>query len=383
MDLLKEEQQKILDLFYSNEHANDLLVFEILKQRKNDQFSILLLNSLILASKRLVFKEEIYKYIRANFSKKYHLGIRLLNVKRYGHFAIKPLLSMLEPAFSKIEKLELFYRYTKRTGKGHDVFLIVDNREHPKRKEIFQDFLKNENGGSLNIPGLFPDEIEECATNFFEKLSKPDRLQISLNSLKSPEIPEIVFSKKYDALIYRNDFFNEKISSFPNFIFQFKNLRKITLNLHPKINVPENWSQLGALKILAFSKDGPVFQNLNFLETIPNLKYASNMTLGKPELFLQQKHIEISSSDIPEKIRNKQRIILPSEIISQVGNDLKKSELSEERQHYFFEKLLIQKLSKFSEEEIEELSTVDFERKVKRYFYRVMKQRFGPRLTER
>jgi len=61
---------------------------------------------------------------------------------------------------------------------------------------------------------------------------------------------------------------------------------------------------------------------------------------------------------------------------------LKKSEFSKERQLYFFEKLLVQKLEKFSEEEREELSTVNLNRKVKRYFYRVMKQRFGPRLTE-
>ena len=382
MENYSQEQLKILDLFYSGEHANDLLVFEIVKQMEKDQFAILLLNSLILASKSLAFKKEVYKYIRSDFSEKYHLGIRLFTKKPFGHFAIKPLLNLLELAFSKLEILELFYRMTKRTGKGHDVFLIVDNKDHPKRAEVLQNFLKIEKGSLLSIPGLFPEEIEESTIDFFEKNPKAERLQISLNSLKSTQIPAIIFSKKIDSLIYRDSFLTEKSKSFPDFIFQFEGLRKLTLNLHPEMSIPKDWSSLDALTILAFSKEGLVFQNIDFLNTLPNLKFVSNMTLGKPELFLQKAQFEISSSDIPERIRNKQRIILPSEIISQIGNDLKKSELSEERQQYFFGKLLRQKLAKFSEEEREELSMVDFNRKVKRFFYRVLKQRFGPRLTE-
>jgi len=230
--------------------------------------------------------------------------------------------------------------------------------------------------------GLFPYEVIEHTNMFFQRNKEHESISINLNSLKSFEIPSIVFTKNYEALFFRNDFLNEKIKSFPDFIFRIKGLKRASLNLHFEIEIPQDWSSFKSLKMVAFNKDGYVFQNIDFLDTLPNLKYVANMTLGKPALFLQKKHLEISSSDFPEKIRNKRKIILPSEIISQIGNDIKKSELPEERQHYFFEKLLVQKLEKFSEEEIEELSTVDFERKVKRYFYRVMKQRFGPRLTE-
>jgi len=181
-------------------------------------------------------------------------------MKKYGHFSIRPLLHLLEPAFSKVEILEIFYRITKRTGKGHDVFLIVDNRDHPKRDEVFLDFMKNDNFRAINIPGLFPDEIKKLWTNFFENVPKTERFQIHLNSLKSPQIPAIVFTKKYNALILRNDFLNDGMKSFPDFIFQFEGLKRLTLNLHSEMIIPEDWSSFNELTILTLSKEEFIFQ---------------------------------------------------------------------------------------------------------------------------
>jgi len=126
----QQSEEKLLELFYSNEHANDLLSFEIIKHLEDEEFSISMLISLILATKSPAFKKDVYKYICENFPEKYHLGFRLVALKRYIPSAIQHLVSLLKPAFSKLEILEFFYRIIKRRGKGHDVFLIVDNGEH-------------------------------------------------------------------------------------------------------------------------------------------------------------------------------------------------------------------------------------------------------------
>jgi len=173
---------------------------------------------------------------------------------------------------------------------------------------------------------------------------------------------------KHDALHYRDDVIGEHPTGFPDFIFQFKYLTKLTLHLHPEIVVPNDWSALDALSILAFSKDGPVFQNIDFLDAMPSLKYLTNMMLGKPELFLQKKHIEMRMCDVPQKVRNKQRINLPDTVISQLGNDFKKSNLPLDRQAFYLTKFLTKKLSAFTEEEIEELTVVEFSHTIKRFY---------------
>jgi len=133
----QEDRQKILELLYCGEPANDMLAFEIIRYSEDFSFFKFSLMGLLF-SKTMdygFFCEEVSEYFKPilgfnqlQFLKNY--SIRLYD-KTKGCNTYK-----FERLFTLSEISSILYFLVKRGDISPEAYLVYPNKEHPKREEV-------------------------------------------------------------------------------------------------------------------------------------------------------------------------------------------------------------------------------------------------------
>jgi len=259
---LTTQKEKILDLLYTGESANDLLVFELIKQMEDKKAYYLPLIYLMLDSFGSEFSENILKFLKPVISSRHRKCIEKIDdlmetgllhsvflfFRRINpSFISKPVIVDF---FSNSELTELSYFHIKRTGDGMPYFFYFDEGHHSKRTEIFDLYLK---------------EIHTRA--------------LILYYFSSKEI-EMVFD-----YVWTN----------------FLSFRSLDLFIKDENTLPKDWSKLNSVsEIKIVGKENCVFGNFDFLNTVSDLRaaYISGVKLSQPDVLIRDYNFRMKIDDV-------------------------------------------------------------------------------------
>jgi len=387
------QTEKILNLLHTKEPANDLLSFEIIKQLEDSSaFKIPLMGLLLCETlKKTSMKNEILEYLKPTLT---------ANQKRFLSNASSRNLNKVrgrynrnfEKYFSITEISNILYFLVHRDKVSPDVYLAFPNKEHSKREEmvdllIENRFVKKANHRSrvfneFNFSFLYPNEMEKFLNRaLFHFQKNPNlkdvtfRFDFDLNLLKTQEIPSTILNlKKVDLKIYDSSKYTRGIRYFPKFIFSFKNVSTLTLNLFDESELPNDWSSAyGWEKMILKYSEKCTISDFNFLATIPKLERveitSKHFRFSHPEIFLQAKHVYIDvisnrrsmdTTETSQIFSSTEGYALHSKLnlrsFLRITNALKKSDLSYQNQIKFL------KMVNASEHSYDELKTFSFDK---------------------
>lgn len=318
---LNLQKEKILELLYSGESANDLLAFEIIKQLEDKKAFYFPLVSLCMVTRDAIFQENIYEYLepvlhqkhkeyvtlfqKKNKNKRIGRGIAALLGNLYGKSNLTFLYSgnkKIKDFFLPEEVSELLFFFARRTGEGTIRYFDFndDKSNHPKRMEVLNLHLNKLKIGRdiIRIPCLYWKEIEyylERIKSFF-LAKKLKHITLHLSNIKSESLPLNIlsqFSIKLKIIVN---------GDFPSYLFNLNKLESLQLVLNDSTNnFPNDWNKSNGIKKLSIhSNQSFAFTNLDFVDTVPELEsiVLSGVFLNHPDLLLKNFKVKIKYGDI-------------------------------------------------------------------------------------
>ena len=341
--LPNSNQEKIFNLLYSDSLPNDRVAFEIIKNLSSNEVFFWTLISIAITTTDDNFSKEVLEYYDSSLDanqKQYIKTRRNYNSHRL-HY------QNLSKDFSVQASAEMTYTEFRRTGNCVHDFLCLDDGSHPDRETVFQKLLDQNQWSqhSLIIYGLLPKEMETYAATIFAKNNNSNYSLLELISLKSGEIPDLIFSKKYEEVRIH---IKENQQEFPINIFRFRGVKTLRIKFYDHWKLPLDWSAFYELNNLRFEGNDFVFKNFNFIDSLPKLK---NLSVGlhylsNPEILLRKKmvplshHVKFLSREGYElSTRYNETFKLKDYKGFKLAGALGKSSLSEATQVYFFKKL--------------------------------------------
>lgn len=274
LNTFSETENKIVNLIYSGLPENDLLAWELVQ---HIEWTGQLFPSLLCVA--TTTRNEL---VWQNYSQ---LLLDNLPQDVFNDFATArqdiathPQLNFFTEYFDYLTVREAAYINFKRDEKTDTDFLLIDKFEkenksnHPKRKEVFEHYIRRKDSyyERYTFYGLCPVDVEvlnEMPEAFLEsKFGKVDGLAFIM--LQTEILPDFFRDKYLEFIEVRNTNYTD----FPNFVFQIEGIKRLFLNNVKLGTIPEDWSQLEYLHRLAFVSNDFVFDNFDFLDTLPNLK---------------------------------------------------------------------------------------------------------------
>lgn len=297
MHKLSDKEQKIAQLIYSGEPANDLLALELIKHSGVTDGLYPLVLSVILTSKDRAVKQAYQPFFKNQQLDK--ATIFRIMMSRDPNNLI-PALSNYSYDISTMAAYAVFRRgpFGRETTsrKTCNTFLYFSNKDHPHRKEVFNEVLKihtdhstkmkNNNDNRIknnNRPlphihvssfiGLYSNEILQILKLYDMNIP----LILSLSHYKERELPKQISNFEVESLTVEGSFFDE----FPQFVFQLPGVKKMRFRDCSLYGIPKDWSVFKKLESLTFSRNNFVFEDFDFADSIPNLQ---NLHLGENKI---------------------------------------------------------------------------------------------------
>ncbi|MFK8007105.1 MAG: hypothetical protein AB8H03_12060 [Saprospiraceae bacterium] len=285
------EHQKIFALLYSNSLPNDKIAFEIIKNSNSSETFLWPLISLAIMTNDIDFANEVMEYFDTFLNPKQKQYI--LKNKTYNNYRLQH--QSLRGVFSNQANVEMTYTEFRRSGNCLQDFLCLDNGTHPDRKTVFQKLL-NQNPWSqstLIVNGLLPNEMELYAKTIFARNNNSNYRLLRLISIKSDNIPDLIFSKNYNEVFID---LNENQKEFPINIFRFRGVKNLRIKIYSDWKLPDDWSAFHELSNLYFDGNDFIFNDFNFIDSLPKLKTLGigSHYLSNPEILLRPKTVPIS-----------------------------------------------------------------------------------------
>jgi len=353
------EQQKILELLYSGKHANDLLAFELLQHVEDKSPFFLPFVATLFSYQNEEASKKYFDFIKPNLNENQQLFIK--SVIREGRLDWDGWAHYLK-TFNEGQLKELAYISFKRTGFGFIPFLILDNGEHPSRREVFEGMLKRfQSIKYLNFSGLYPNEIDEYMESQFESFPDLEFSYLVIDHLKETYFPKSLKKAKIKMITNRIPIVGE----FPKELLEINSVNRLSININEQTILPSDWSGFKELESIDFGGANYVFKNINFVHQCPNLKQISvvrSHSFSHPDILLGNRvpfHTGAWFESIEGYFENK----IDSKIsysIFFISSVLGKSDFSIEKQKEYLIKFSNQNLWAFTLEELQELSTLDF-----------------------
>ena len=367
---IKQQKGKILELLYSGNAASDLLAFELIQHIEDN-------SSFVLPFMGVLFTPTSQR-----------MSIQTLDLlqpfitrEQLGYFKKRPngiknfyLRESYLAYFTEKELAEIAYMTVRRKGFGIHAFLIFDDGSHPNRSIIFDILLKEKiNYNHLIIKGLFPDEMERYIEFIFLRNPSLEFDSLSIEYLKKAHISKQLLKASFEAVEYTDTL----IEYLPKELLKLKGVKRLLLKIKKTTKLPNDWEELKNLEELYFGKTSYVFTDFTFLDGLPKLEWLSvdNQYFSHPDILLRKNLPKIHSGHFISsegfEVNNEGQIVNKKRIFS-LAQALGNSSLSLVKQKKFLRKLMNQKMSSLSKEELEELLTANirrFEKKIKSLLY--------------
>jgi len=310
------QQQKILELLYTGEPANDLLAFEIIKQLKvdNEFYLTMICLAMIIEDRTLI--SEILQYLSTSLTPQHKAYLILFDLEKpphkkgFGHglttLFVRQLKEIpflykegkkIEDYFSKQEISELIFFNAKRTGKGSEAFFENNEDEclHPKRVEMLNLYLEKRKEGIFRVPYLFTDEIEILFENIVSQSSEFQLLNmgIQVNKLREDRLPSNVLDFLFKGISLGDSNLNFSLTHIPSFIFDFKKIRELFLCIKDSKVLNQNWKYSTGIKFVNIIAQGDCeISNLDGFKTLYNLSILkiNGAKVPNPDYLLEMPH---------------------------------------------------------------------------------------------
>lgn len=184
----------------------------------------------------------------------------------------------------------------------------------------------------------------------FGEMTEKDKIPINdlnIGKNKSYDFP----SKLWDNFVFnRINIHNIYLGDFPNLIFNFGGAKELILNRVPFSKVPKDWSSLASLEKLSFYHNDHIWEEFDFLDTLPNLKkmdsgfnfIRSPHTLIKKDPFPLYETSVLAFKDYkgPEGLPEKERtLMIPEKHLWQLVRSLGNSDLSKADQIAYYDSI--------------------------------------------
>ncbi len=329
-----EKEEKIERLIHSNNRLNDRLVLKL-----TDTLNI---KEPMIGSLIGVFFSTKDARVRAEYAEA---------LKEY--LPISKILSNWESFFDHRQALndnsidrwipakfraEMSYSFFKRTGTSYVTFLKSDSHHHPKRREVFDYFLKNSSEHfAIRIPNLSKGEIIEYLS---EITFGNSYVHCVISKIDLNDLPD--FHIDFRSVTLQNCI----CDNFPHGVFRFKSLSRLNIFNTPLKAIPEDWSHLQNLYGLRFDKNDFVFENFDFIQTLPRLKSISlgSNKIAHPYSLLTKKRLPLKnplsfkSIEPFEKVSKRRLFHQKDKVILQMASAIGKAKISQNLKENFFYK---------------------------------------------
>ena len=342
-----EEEQKVLELLYSGTMPNDLLAFEIIKNSAKIQPYLGALVCVAMMTEDQSLANNILTYLQPSLSQR---QIELIKycIQRIGYKSI--LLGNNNPGFLLFDAVHIYYANFRRTGSSIVDFLSLDDGTHPDRASVFKVWMKSQLERirrEVFIPGLLAEELEEYIRDVFPQIqnSRYLNLRLRVTGLKSECIPDVILTHPYRT-VYINSHPSQQ--TFPNYIFKLIETESLALDLFPNWEIPKNWSAMKKLSEINFSGMGHVFNDFDFIDTLPKLRKLGipGHEIQSPNVLLRKKAVPLTShpnfkdrAGYTIGVAYNQPFVLPNKEMLSIAGALGKSILSQAEKEYFFKKI--------------------------------------------
>ncbi|MFK7776113.1 MAG: hypothetical protein AB8F94_28585 [Saprospiraceae bacterium] len=336
----EEDEKKVIELLASNQPANDLIALEIIKHSQDLKPHLGKLLVILSGAKDDADWVYRYSYVKPfiNSQAKEYLEINRRHSRNYKLYPT----NFLE-YFGRKVGVDMAYIEFHKDPFNAGTFLQLEERKHPKRKEVFQKFLEqNSTEGNVHwikVNGLYFKELELLLTKLFSISDLNPIPHLSFLSYKSKEVPQLLFTRKYVNVQIE---FNYTKPIFPSFIFQLKGVQKLTLPFYNSWKFPTDWSGLDNLReINLFGADkGFVFKNLDFIDALPLLEriQLSLHYLANPIILIRKRLPDMHGFQFKNDLGFP--IKLPVNIILQIAEALGNSDLDNQQRKFYFKKFL-------------------------------------------
>jgi len=350
-----KEENHIIELIYSNQEANDKLVLEICKNISSTNNLLGHLIGVMISTDHEYIRKDYFEFLKED------IEFELLNKnwEAVTGMGINLNLPFLSEVFPKNSIPNLAYTYFKRTAWSAAEFLICDDGSHPNRREVFNFYTRSfqEFNHSLNLTGFTKSEIEEVIE------SKKDfgfgLSTISLNGINLKDLPKNINLRNGTVMIT-----NCTPNTFPKEIFDFPKMNSLNIEKMNLGEIPNDWSGLPYLGSLCFDENNHVFENFDFLDSLPNIRYLEigSNKIAHPFCLIVDKKIPIhgklifNSFEHFENLEQKPYLAQPDKFLIKMGHALAKAKIDEKDKKQYFQKFA--QVSKI--QEIEGLKLSDF-----------------------
>jgi len=398
-----QNEQKILELLYTGEPANDLLAFEMIKHLEKDKMLLIALFCIQWSIKNRELIESINNFLdkdiclkKFSYRERYLIKsfiIDKLSRNEYlnlrGHLSNQAILDIL---FLLIKR----GRGRKRIRENDDLdlikfFLIYDDGGHPKRKFVV-DKLANfpldgyRRSGSLPLYGLFYEELKECFRNKqlelrggrrikgkktrlvqsakgVRSLSRMMKIVSNLNivDLKTDSFPINIQKFQFKRIRLRS-LKDEFISVLPEYLFLFKNFESLDLSIDNLNIFKKAYKEKISVNELVLNCTRNVeITSFDFLDLFSNLKEVTinHGFISHPRILLGLGKVKVRSS-FSLRFNSEYEMMFNRKMISFIALFLNEMPLSTQEREYFFTKILalrdLGNMSTFSDKEIERLA---------------------------
>jgi len=332
--------QKILELIYSGPGPNDALVLEMLKNHPFNQRFVGPLMTIALTTKSEILAGEVVEFLTPktpdNQLQKIKESIRRNNYKVYEHY--------FKSGFERPLVVDILYTDFRRSGSSFFEILKVDDGTHPDRRRIFQTFLEAyaNRHGYVTIPVLMPDELSVYLEKVFENFPSRPFHDLIIHSPGTTQLPDYVFARPFRRVVLMSGHF---AAPFPEFILKFKGVENMSIEVHPDMEIPSDWSSLDKLRELRINGKGKVFDDLSFIHSLPKLKslFMGDHYIESPNQLLSKKQLPILSrpkftnyEGYEDRINDYKIFLLPLESVLSIGAALGKSKINQtDKERYF------------------------------------------------
>ncbi len=278
-----KEENKIAALLYTNDQVNDQLALEIIKNW-NKPLGNLFAPVLSVAMKASIpsIKQELIQVLDKYLNK--------IQKKHLQEFTTGYDSFFIKDNYSKKIAAEIYFTAFLRDKDMSRIFLKTASDYHPGRAKAFKAFLdfriQYGSGSGIEINMFTKQELITYLSH--PKVNFSTQTMIIENEILD-DLPKKIYQLDFKRL-YLKKCIGEKLFEF---VFSFPNLTFLQIEEMKLDHIPKDWKEFQNLKDLNLFSDSHCFKNLDFLDTIPNLKNFSigNNEATNPNIFLNKKKL--------------------------------------------------------------------------------------------
>jgi len=335
---------KVPELFYTDQIENDLLALDIIKNENDKSVFVLPLIIVFLNPRTFEIKREAFKLIQPFLTKEQYEYLKRRENESVGPASIamnfRDAYTTFYTLFSAEQNAELFYHFYKRAKFGVEKFLMFDKQKnHPKRTSAFKNFIEvSIKRRTLYFFDFLPEETDRYLNQCFSAANS-EKYDLYIYDEESLNFPQQLFLHDYKSItIFRNI----KDSELTSFVFRFKKATKLKLRIDEDIELPADWSGLESLQELSLGGKGKVFNNFNFIKTLPafqKLNIGSNL-YSHPDILFECENILFEQRPVGFESTEGYDIKIDVKRVLDIYNALSPSDISQKQKKDLFKTLL-------------------------------------------